>query len=75
MHKTSGYRSADETVRRATLAAREGTTQAEVIRRVIRLYEPTRRGDRSFSLSGSADGPGGTVADLSETELLEGFGT
>lgn len=75
MHKTSVYLSGDEIARLATLADREGTSQAEVIRRAIRLYEPERRGDRNFSLVGSAAGPGGSVADLTDDELLEGFGS
>ncbi|MHB1487444.1 MAG: ribbon-helix-helix domain-containing protein [Acidimicrobiales bacterium] len=75
MHKTSVYLSAEEIARLAILAEREGTSQAEVIRRAIRLYEPERRGDRNFSLAGSAEGPGGSVADLTEDELLEGFGS
>jgi hypothetical protein len=74
VHKTSVYLNADEIARLASLAEREGTSQAEVIRRAIRLYEPQRRGDRNFSLAGSADGPGGSVADLNDDELLEGFG-
>lgn len=74
MHKTSVYLSPEEIARLATLAKREGTSQAEVIRRAIRLYEPERRGDRDFALAGSGDGPGDSLADLSEDDLLEGFG-
>lgn len=74
MHKTSVYLSDEEVARLAALAEREGTSQAKVIRRAIRLYEPERHGGRDFSLVGSADGPGGSVADLSEDELLDGFG-
>jgi predicted DNA-binding protein len=75
VHKTSVYLTPEEVARLATLAEREGTSQAEVIRRAIRRYEPERRGNRDFSLAGSADGPGDSVADLSEDELLEGFGS
>lgn len=75
MHKTSVYLSAEETARLAALAKREGTSQAEVVRRAIKGYEPERRGDRVFSLVGVAEGPGGSVADLTEEELLEGFGS
>jgi hypothetical protein len=75
MRKTSVYLSAEEVARLATLAKREGTSQAEVIRRAIKVYEPERRGDRNFSLVGVAEGPGGSVADLTEEELLEGFGS
>ena len=75
MHKTSVYLTAEEVARLAALAEREGTSQAEVIRRAIRRYEPERLGNRDFSLFGSADGPGGSIADLAEDELLEGLGS
>jgi len=74
VRKTSVYLGAEETARLAKLAEREGTSQAEVIRRAIRVYEPETRGDRNFSLARSADGPGGSIAALGEDELLEGFG-
>ena len=74
MNKTSVYLTDEEAARLAALAAREGTSQAEVIRRAIRTYEPERKGDRTFALVGCADGPGGSVADIPEKELLEGFG-
>jgi len=75
MHKTSVYLSAEETARLATLAEREGTSQAEVIRRAIKVYEPKRQGGRDFSLVRVAEGPGGSVADLTDDELLDGFGS
>jgi Arc/MetJ-type ribon-helix-helix transcriptional regulator len=75
MHKTSVYLTPEEVSRLSTLAQREGTSQAEVIRRAIRLYEPERRGDRNFSVAASGDGPGGSIADESEGDLLEGFGS
>lgn len=75
MNKTSVYLTDEEAARLAALAAREGTSQAEVIRRAIRTYEPERRGDRTFTLVGCAEGPGGSVADIPEEELLEGFGS
>jgi len=74
VNKTSVYLNEEEIARLAKLAHQEGTSQAEVIRRAIRAYEPQRRGDRDFAMSGVAEGPGGSVADLSEEELLEGFG-
>ena len=74
MHKTSVYLTSEEIARLAALADREGTSQAEVIRRAIRLYEPERKGDRNSALIGVADGPGGSIADVPEGELLEGFG-
>jgi Ribbon-helix-helix protein, copG family len=74
VHKTSVYLTPEEIARLAVLADREGTSQAEIIRRAIRLYEPERKGDRNFVLIGVADGPGGSIADVPEGELLEGFG-
>ena len=74
MQKTSVYLTEEEISRLSRLAKREGTSQAEVIRRAIRVYQPERRGDRDFALVGLAEGPGGSVADLSEAELLDGFG-
>lgn len=74
VHKTSVYLTSEEIARLATLAEREGTSQAEVIRRAIRLYEPERKGDRNFALVGTADGPGDSIADVPAAELLEGFG-
>jgi hypothetical protein len=75
MHKTSVYLSPEDLVRLSTLAEREGTSQAEVIRRAIRMYLPVRQGDRDFSLFAVVDGPGGSVADVNEEDLMEGFGT
>lgn len=75
MRKTSVYLSDDETARLTALAKREGASQAEMIRRAIRTYVPERRGDRNFSLIRSAEGPGDSVADMSEEELLKGFGS
>ncbi|MGH9092291.1 MAG: CopG family transcriptional regulator [Acidimicrobiales bacterium] len=74
MHKTSVYLNDEELARLAALADREGTSQAEVLRRAIRLYEPERHGDRNFTLVGIAEGPGGSIADLTDEELFEGFG-
>jgi predicted transcriptional regulator len=74
VQKTSVYLSDEEVARLVSLARREGTSQAEVIRRAIRSYQPRRPADRDFSLVGSADGPGGSVAELTEEQLLEGFG-
>lgn len=75
MKKTSVYLSDEEVARLAALAEREGMSQAEVIRRAVRQYQPAGRGDRIFALSRSGEGPGDSVADLTEKELLEGFGS
>ncbi len=74
MNKTSVYLSSEEATRLAALAKREGTSQAEVIRRAIKNYEPERRGDRNFALAGVAEGDGNSVAALTDAELMKGFG-
>jgi hypothetical protein len=74
MKKTSVYLTADEVSRLAWLAEREGTSQAEIIRRAIAKYEPDGRGDRDFVGARSFDGPGDSIADHDEDELLRGFG-
>jgi hypothetical protein len=71
--KTSVYLSEREVSRLAWLAEQEGVSQADVVRRAISAYEP-EAGDRDFRLLGSGTGPGGSVADIPEEELLVGFG-
>lgn len=64
----------DEHVERLDRLARvEGTSQSEVIRRAISSYVPRPRRDRDFSLAGIGEGPGGSIADVPDEELLEGF--
>jgi predicted DNA-binding protein len=75
VNKTSVYLSPEEASRLAVLAKREGTSQAEIIRRAIRTYIPERRADRNFALARAGTGPGGSVADLTDAELLDGFGS
>jgi predicted transcriptional regulator len=74
VRKTSVY--LDERIRRrlARLARQERTTQAEVIRRAIERYVPESGADRNFAGAGVAEGPGNSVADVPEEELLAGFG-
>lgn len=72
--KTSVYLGDDEIDRLERLARQEGTSQAEVIRRAISVYAPRRTRDRDFSLARVARGPGTSVADIPERELLEQFG-
>lgn len=75
MTKTSVYLTDEELARLAALAEDEGISQAEVIRRAVMQYEPRRSGDRRFALAGSAEGPGTSVADVPEDDLLAGFGS
>lgn len=72
--KTSIYLSEREIARLACLAEQEGRSQAEIVREAIAAYTPSGRRDREFRLIGSGEGPGGSVADVAEEELLAGFG-
>ena len=74
MDKTSVYLSGDERRRLAQLAEVEHASQAEIIRRAIRAYDPVVTADREFRLARSFDGPGDSVADIDRSELLIGFG-
>lgn len=75
MKKTSVYLEESHVTRLARLARLERVSEAEVIRRAIDSYLPRRRGDRNFALTASGDGPGTSIADIPEEELLKGFGS
>jgi predicted transcriptional regulator len=64
MDRTSVYLSNEERRRLEQLAKFEHASQAEIIRRAIRAYEPAAAADREFRLARSFDGPGGSVADI-----------
>ncbi|HEX9234735.1 MAG TPA: CopG family transcriptional regulator [Actinomycetota bacterium] len=74
MKKTSVYLSDEETDRLERIARKEGISQAQVIRNAIRGYVPRTEGPRDFAMARSGRGPGTSVADLPEEELLAGFG-
>jgi hypothetical protein len=72
--KTSIYLNDGDIARLAWLAEQEGLPQAEIIRKAIVAYVPENGGDGDFRLIASGEGPGNSIADLSEDELLTGFG-
>lgn len=74
MKKTSLYLHDADAARLRRLAAQEGSSQAEIVRKAIGAYEAQRRPDRQFALTASGAGDGCSVADIPEEELLEGFG-
>jgi hypothetical protein len=74
MRKTSVYLTAEELQRLADLARLEGVSQAKLIREAISAYEGRRSADREFQLEGIGEGPGGSIADIPEQELLDEFG-
>lgn len=74
MKKTSIYldEMSAEIVRK--LAEQEKCSQADIIRRAIEAYGARLQSDRNFALTASWKGDGTSVADISEEELLDGFG-
>jgi hypothetical protein len=74
MRKTSVYLSEELAERLARIARREGRSQAEVLRAALAAYEPPPSDDRAFALAGCVTGPGGSIADVAEDEMLRGFG-
>lgn len=74
MRKTSVYLSDEDSARLAQIAAREGRPQAAIIRDALARYERPSRGDRNFSMMGSGEGDGRSIADIPDEELFEGFG-
>jgi len=74
VRKTSIYLDDADALRLARLAEQEGVSQASLLRRAIRSYVPAPRGERRFALDGVGDGPGGSIADVDERELMDGFG-
>lgn len=75
MRKTSVYLDETDAGRLAALAEAEGVSQAAVLRKAIRAYVPDTAWPKlQFEMDGVADGPGESVADIDERELLVGFG-
>lgn len=75
VRKTSVYLSDELAERLAQLARTSGRSQAEILRAAVAAYNPPMADDRDFALDGCVTGAGGSVADLSEAELLRGFGS
>jgi hypothetical protein len=74
MKKTSLYLDDGDVERVRRLAQREGRSQADVVRAALAAYESQLVAQRRFSLTGSAEGDGQSVADLPEEDFLQGFG-
>jgi len=52
----------------------EGRTEADVVRDAILQYWSRPRGERKLAIDGVGRGPGGSIADIPQEELLKGFG-
>ena len=73
VRKTSVYLADEQAERLARLAREEGRSQAEVLRAALDSYQPRGTDDRDFALDGCVTGPGDSIADLDEDQLLRGF--
>jgi predicted transcriptional regulator len=73
MRKTSIYLDDTLTERLRRTAEIMGKSQATVIREAILQFTATRP-KRVFAMDGAGEGPGGSVEDIPEEELLRGFG-
>ncbi len=75
MKKTSIYLDDVDLDRLRRLAVREGRSQADIVREALAVYEAQRKPERTFAIDGAWQGDGTSVADISEEELLRGFGS
>lgn len=65
----------DEQIERLRRMARaEMRSEDELIRDFINRYAVESGHERVFAMEGIVEGPGGSVADIPEEELLKGFG-
>lgn len=66
------YLTQQEIRRLEELARRTGRSKAQLVREAIASYDP--RPDDDFTFIAAGEGPGDSVADHPERELLDGFG-
>jgi hypothetical protein len=74
MKKTSVYLDAEHAARLKRAAEAEGRSQAEILRDAILMYTNAPSQPRSFAMDGVVSVPGLSAVDLSDEEMLEGFG-
>lgn len=74
MKKTSIYLDDVDRQRVRRMAAQQGKSQAEIIRAAISVYERQLAPVRTFSMMGSFEGTGRSIADIPDDELFAGFG-
>jgi len=68
------YLTEEQALRLARLSLQQGCSQAEILRAAVASYRPPAGVKRDFALDGCVTGPGGSIADLNEDDLLRGFG-
>lgn len=78
VRKTSVYLTERELSRLSDLSRSEGLSQAQIIREAIAAYLPARPGDGDFALGAGfprIDDDPRPISQMSEDELLDGFGS
>ncbi len=74
MKKTSVYLTESEAEMLRNLAEREGKSQANILREALAVYDEQSLPDRDFEMDGIFEGDGTSIADVSDAELMKGFG-
>ena len=75
MRKTSLYLTEEDQELLKHLADTTHSSQAQVLREALALYAVrTLSTSQEFALFGVAEGPGDSVKDIPEGDLLKGFG-
>jgi predicted DNA-binding protein len=77
MRKTSVYLDDAQAARLRRLAEQEGRSQADVLRAAVDAYRPRASQDRDFALArgfSRQDGDARPISEISDAELLDGFG-
>ena len=74
MKKTSVYLDDEHAARLKRASEAEGRSQADIVRDAIVMYTDRQRLPRTFAMAGVVSVPGLSAAELSEEELLHGFG-
>jgi predicted DNA-binding protein len=65
----------DEQVERLKrMAETEMKTEDQLLGDIIRRYAVESGHERVFAMDGAGRGPGGSIADIPEDELMRGFG-
>ena len=74
MKKTSVYLDDKHIDLLRSVARLEGRSQSQILRDAVLMYANTSTRPRTFVMSGVVNVPGLSAAELTEEEMLEGFG-
>ncbi len=72
--KTSLYLTEEESETLRDLSERLDVSQAKVMQEALAAYDAEQEPDRNFAFAGTFEGDGSSIADVSDAQLMEGFG-